>query len=154
MSAQLQVMPQYRRMAESDLDAVMAIENVVYTHPWTRGNFSDSLVAGYDCWTLQLAGTLAGYAVVAIAAGEAHLLNLSIAAGWQRRGYGREMLAFLVKFARDFGAVRMFLEVRPTNVAGIMLYEAAEFREIGRRRGYYPDGGKPEDAIVMALDLA
>ena len=124
MSALLRELPQYRRMAAADLDAVMAIENVIYPHPWTRGNFSDSLIAGYHCWVLEIAGELAGYAVVTIAAGEAHLLNLSIAAAWQRRGYGREMLAFLIKCARDFGVVRMFLEVRPSNAAGRSLYRA------------------------------
>jgi [ribosomal protein S18]-alanine N-acetyltransferase len=154
MSALLQASPRYRPMVAADLDAVMAIESVVYSHPWTRGNFSDSLISGYPCWVLEIAGAIAGYAVVSIAAGEAHLLNLSVAAAWQRRGYGREMLEFLVKFARDCGAVRMFLEVRPSNAAGLPLYSAAGFVEIGRRRGYYPDGGRPEDAIVMALDLA
>ena len=154
MSALLNAAPQYRRMAAAELDAVMAIEQVIYAHPWTRGNFSDSLYSGYQCWALEIAGELIGYGVVTVAAGEAHLLNLSIALAWQRRGYGRELLAFLVKAGRDDGATRMFLEVRPSNAAGIMLYATAGFCEIGRRRGYYPDGGRPEDAIVMSLELA
>ncbi len=154
MSAQLRELPHYRRMTAADLDAVMAIEKVIYAHPWTRGNFSDSLLEGYRCWALEIDGAMIGYAVVAIAAGEAHLLNLSIAVAWQRRGYGRAMLDFLTGSAREAGAVKMFLEVRPSNHAGLALYAGADFREIGRRRGYYPDGGKPEDAIVMELLLA
>lgn len=154
MSALLKPVPQHRRMVVTDLDAVMAIENVIYAHPWTRGNFSDSLIEGYHCWVLELGGEVIGYTVVAIAVGEAHLLNLSIASEWQRRGYGRELLAFVIKLARDFGAVKMFLEVRPSNEAGRSLYESAKFREIGRRRGYYPDKGKPEDALVMELEFA
>lgn len=154
MSALLQESPQYRRMIVADLDAVMAIENVIYPHPWTRGNFGDSLAEGYHCWILEIAGEVAGYGVIAIAAGEVHLLNLSIAAAWQRHGYGRGMLGFLISIAREFDAARMFLEVRPSNAAGRVLYESAGFREIGRRRGYYPDGGRPEDAVVMELQLA
>ena len=154
MSALLKVAPQFRRMVAADLEAVMAIENVVYPHPWTRGNFSDSLKEGYHCWVLEAGGELIGYSVVAIAVGEAHLLNLSIAAALQRRGYGRELLAFVIKLARDFGAVKMYLEVRPSNEPGRCLYASAMFREIGRRRGYYPDKGRPEDAVVMELDLA
>lgn len=154
MSALLKADPRYRRMEVTDLDAVMAIENVVYAHPWTRGNFSDSLIEGYHCWVLELGGEIVGYSVVAIAVGEAHLLNLSIAAAWQRRGYGRELLVFVIQLARDFGAGKMFLEVRPSNEAGRALYAGAKFREIGRRRGYYPDKGKPEDALVMELELA
>ena len=154
LSALLNAAPQYRRMLAADLDTVMAIEKVIYPHPWTRGNFSDSLIEGYHCWILEVAGDVAGYSVVSIAAGEAHLLNLSIAAAWQRRGYGRAMLAYMTGLARELGAARMFLEVRPSNAAGRPLYVGAGFREIGLRRGYYPDGGRPEDAIVMALDFA
>jgi ribosomal-protein-alanine N-acetyltransferase len=154
VSALLKAMPQYRRMEIADLDAVMAIENVIYAHPWTRGNFSDSLHEGYHCWVLELDGRLIGYTVVAIAVGEAHLLNLSIAVECQRRGHGRALLAFVVQLARDYGAGKMFLEVRPSNEAGRSLYAGAKFREIGRRRGYYPDKGKPEDAVVMELELS
>ncbi len=154
MSALLKADPRYRRMEVTDLDAVMAIENVVYAHPWTRGNFSDSLIEGYHCWVLELGGEIVGYSVVAIAVGDARLLYLSIAAAWQRRGSGRELLVFVIQLARDFGAGKMFLEVRPSNEAGRALYAGAKFREIGRRRGYYPDKGKPEDALVMELELA
>ncbi|MDP1717434.1 MAG: ribosomal-protein-alanine N-acetyltransferase, partial [Burkholderiales bacterium] len=86
MSAQLQTILKYRRMTACDLDAVTAIEQAVYVHPWTRGNFSDSLDAGYHCWIAECGGLIVGYSVIMIAAGEAHLLNLSIAGGWQRRG--------------------------------------------------------------------
>ena len=153
MSALLDNLPQYRRMIEGDLDAVMAIENQVYTHPWTRGNFIDSLSAGYHCWILELGGEIVGYSIVMIAVNEAHLLNLSIAAEWQRRGLGRELLKFLVKLARDFFANKIYLEVRPSNVAGHALYANAGFREIATRRGYYPAGQGREDAVVMEMQI-
>jgi ribosomal-protein-alanine N-acetyltransferase len=153
MSALLDNLPLYRRMAADDLDTVMAIENKVYPHPWTRGNFSDSLTAGYHCWIMELAGEIVGYSVVMIAVGEAHLLNLSIAAAWQRRGLGREMLDFLVKLARDFLAHKIYLEVRPSNIAGRRLYASAGFSEIAQRRGYYPAPPGREDAVIMELEL-
>jgi ribosomal-protein-alanine N-acetyltransferase len=140
-------------MHPRDLDAVMAIENAIYPHPWTRGNFKDSLREGYDCWVLEAGGEFVGYSVMAVAAGEAHLLNLSIAADWQRRGRGREMLRFLLKVAKDSGAAKVFLEVRPTNLAGIALYAATGFTEIAIRRGYYPAAHGREDAVVMQLEL-
>ena len=86
MSARLDTLPRYRRMTAHDLDAVVMIEEAVYPHPWTRGNFSDSLTAGYHCWIVECGGEIAGYTVVAIAAEEAHLLNLSVAGPWQRQG--------------------------------------------------------------------
>jgi ribosomal-protein-alanine N-acetyltransferase len=149
MSAQLDSAAGYRRMSEPDLDAVMAIENTVYTHPWARGNFMDSLAAGYHCWLMECAGAVVGYCVVAVAAQEAHLLNLSVAAGWQRRGLGSMLLQFAVDLVREAGGRRIFLEVRVSNLAARALYAGAGFREIGVRRDYYPGLEGREDALVL-----
>jgi [ribosomal protein S18]-alanine N-acetyltransferase len=140
-------------MTSSDLDAVAAIEATAYPYPWTRGNFGDSLEAGYHCWVVECAGVTSGYTVVMVAAGEAHLLNLTIDAPMQKRGVGRELLNFVLKLARDYGAQRMFLEVRPSNTAARALYAAAGFFEIALRRDYYPAGGGREDAIVLERSL-
>src|SRR5438132_13954438 len=112
MSAQIDSITTYRRMAEADLDGVTAIEDAVHAHPWTRGNFADSLSAGYHCWIIERDRQLVGYGVIMIAAGEAHLLNLSVASAWQRRGIGSELARFFVKLARDYGAEKIYLEVR------------------------------------------
>lgn len=149
MSAQPDTLPRFRRMTEADFDAVMAIESRVYTHPWTRGNFADSLSAGHHCWLMELRGGLIGYGVAAIAAGEAHLLNLSIASERQGQGFGTELLRFMTKLVRDYAAERVFLEVRPSNAAARALYRRAGFNEIGVRRHYYPAVEGREDAIVL-----
>src|SRR6266850_1415657 len=88
MSAVLKDIPELQPMREDDLAQVMAIEKAIYSHPWTQGNFADSLRAGYECRTWRLEGELIGYFVLMVAAGEAHLLNLSIAEPRQRRGHG------------------------------------------------------------------
>ena len=153
MSAQLDNLPEFRPMRAADLDRVMQIEPDLYTHPWTRGNFEDSLIAGYSCWVVECGGNLAGYGVLMIAVREAHLLNLSVAAPWQRRGFGRMLLNHFVNVARGSDAAQMFLEVRPTNVAARGLYVEFGFREITVRRGYYPSGCGREDAILMGIGL-
>jgi ribosomal-protein-alanine N-acetyltransferase len=154
MSARLDIAPGYRRMTIHDLDAVMEIERAIYAHPWTRGNFSDSLEAGYYCWIVEYGGVMVGYSVLMVAAGEAHLLNLSIAAPWQRRGLGRELLKFILGLARDSAAAKIYLEVRPSNNAAIALYTNAGFAQIGIRSSYYPSPAGSEDAVVMERALA
>lgn len=137
-----------------ELDEVMRIEEDVYPFPWTRGNFRDSLGAGYSAWTLRSAdGELSAYAVVMIALDEAHLLNLSVARAHQRRGVGWRMLDWVAGVARDHGARSMLLEVRPSNQAGQRLYARYGFEVIGRRRDYYPAASGREDAIVMRIPL-
>ncbi len=154
MSAQLQALTKFRRMEFADLDAVELIERSVYTHPWTRGNFADSIDAGYHCHVMECEGALAGYAVMMIAAGEAHLLNLSIAAPLQRRGLGSELLRFGIKLARDAGAQTIYLEVRASNAAARALYARHGFSGIGMRRDYYPDDTGREHAVTMEKKLA
>lgn len=153
MSAVLKDAPQLAAMREADLDAVLAIEQAVYSHPWTRGNFADSLRSAYQCHTWRLGSELLGYFVLFVAAGEAHLLNLSIAAPWQRRGHGSALLGEAMRIGRGSGARHMFLEVRPSNLPGQALYERFGFRKIAQRRGYYPAARGREDALVLSRAL-
>ena len=154
MSAVLKDVPRLARMTERDLDEVMAIESVIYSHPWTRGNFADSLVAGYECCTWRFGGELVGYFVLMVGAGEGHLLNLSIAQAHQRSGHGSALLREVFAIARRLGARNLFLEVRPSNQPAQALYRRFGFRKAGVRRGYYPAHVGREDALVLALPLA
>jgi [ribosomal protein S18]-alanine N-acetyltransferase len=153
MSAVLREAPRFEPMRETELPSVLEIENAIYEHPWTRGNFADSLRAGYQCWTYRLDRRLLGYFVLIVAAGEAHLLNLSVAAQSQRRGYGAALLAESIRIARALGGRNVYLEVRPTNLAAQALYARFGFRHVALRRGYYPAGTQREDALVFTLPL-
>lgn len=153
MSAQLQDMPRIRRMVPADLDAVVAIEREVFLFPWTPGNFSDSIGSGYHCLVLEHEGDIFGYGVMSIGAEEAHLLTLSIAAGSQRKGWGERLLRQFIQIAREQLALTMFLDVRESNHAAARLYERMGFRQIARRKDYYPAMGGREDSLVMELVL-
>jgi len=153
MSAVLKDLPELQRMREDDLAQVTAIEKAIYTHPWSQGNFADSLRAGYECRTWRLHGELIGYFVLMAAAGEAHLLNLSIAEPHQRRGHGGALLTEAASLARKLGAKNVFLEVRPSNRAAQGLYTRFGFRKVAVRKGYYPARAGREDALVLTLAL-
>ena len=153
MSAVLSQAPVFRPMRTADLSAVLAIEQGIYTHPWTIGHFRDSLHAGYSCWLMECGGDLAGYGVLMIGVGEAHLLNLSVAADWQGQGLGRSLLHHFIGIAKSCEARRIFLEVRPSNQAARWLYADTGFRELYVRRAYYPAETGREDAILMGMDL-
>lgn len=153
MSAVLKDAPRLEKMREADLAKVLEIENAVYSHPWSRGNFTDSLRAGYQCWTWRIEGELIGYFVLLVAAGEGHLLNLSIAEAGQRRGHGSTLLVEIMRMAKAGGADKVFLEVRPSNQGAKALYRRFGFRQVAVRTGYYPAGAGREDALVLALPL-
>lgn len=146
---------QFARMQVSDLPDVLTIENDVYPHPWTRGNFLDSLYSGYEAWTLrEPSGALTGYFLVMLAVDEAHLLNISVRRDLQGRGVGRMQLDKVVDVAKEKGMTSILLEVRPSNMRALAVYKQYGFEQIGVRKGYYPgDSNTREDAIVMRFHL-
>jgi len=153
MSARPEQVFTFRPMNKADVDVIMPLERVLYPFPWTLGNFTDSLHAGYSCWVYEFGSIVVGYAVLMLAAGEAHVLNIAIGQDWQRQGLGRRFLQHLIKVSREYHADMMFLEVRPSNVGALRLYEEIGFNEMATRRGYYPAHDGREDAILMGLAL-
>jgi ribosomal-protein-alanine N-acetyltransferase len=145
--------PRIRIMRPEDLPQVVRIEHEAYEFPWSPGIFRDCLKAGHACWVMSWPGEICGYGILSAAAGEAHILNLCVDPQYQGMGHGRRMLRRLVDLARWHGAHRVFLEVRPSNVAAHQLYLDNDFAEIGRRPRYYPAAQGREDAIVMMHKL-
>jgi [ribosomal protein S18]-alanine N-acetyltransferase len=154
MSAVLQPRPSRRAMTVLDLDAVVAVEQRAYSHPWSRGNFTDSLAAGYlaEIWLQD--DKLLGYFVAMTGVDELHLLNITVVPEQQGQGHGRTMMAALQQHALAFGAASLWLEVRESNHRARALYRRLGFAEVGLRRGYYPAAVRREDAVVMSLVLA
>lgn len=147
--------PAFAPMRAADLDEVMEIEKASYSVPWGRGHFSTSLTSDYLAFCLRGAREeLAGYCVLMPAVDEMHILNLTVAHAWRRRGLAQRMLAEAVARADERGMSGLLLDVRPSNEGAIAAYRSYGFEEIGRRRGYYStaSGGR-EDAIVMRLRL-
>ena len=145
-------------MTESWLDEVMAVEQTAYSHPWTRGNFLDSLRSGYRAEVLlnQLSPTekVIGYFVAMPGVDEMHLLNITVAPICQGQGWGRVLLQSVVDASQACHAQCLWLEVRASNARALSVYERFGFRRVGERKRYYPlSAEQREDAIVMSLML-
>src|SRR5690349_23263195 len=140
-------------MREIDLEQVAQVEQQSYAFPWSENIFRDCLRVGYTCRALDLQGQIIGYGVMSLGAGEAHVLNVCVRDEFRNVGFGRRLLEHLIERAGSAGVNEAFLEVRPSNLSAIRLYQRLGFEQIGIRRGYYqaPDGR--EDAIVLKLDL-
>lgn len=142
-----------RAMCESDLTAIMEIEQSAYRFPWSRGIFRDCIRVGYCCQVLEEQEQILAYGIMSAVLDEAHILNLCVRPTLQKRGLARQMLEHLCALAQRDGAQTLFLEVRPSNQAALRLYTAAGFCELGRRRDYYPAEQGREDALLMARTL-
>lgn len=141
------------RMREEDLDEVMVIERRIYEFPWTRANFSDSIAGGHSVWVARSDNGVEGYCIIMAVVDEVHLLNLSVAPLAQGKGIGRGLLNWTETVARRHDAASVLLEVRPSNLRALGLYERVGYERVGIRRGYYPATRGREDAIVMRKPL-
>ena len=150
------VIPQtaIRPMQAGDLADVRRVEELSYDYPWSQAVFRDCLLAGYYSLVLDVDDRVSGYAIMSIAAAEAHILNICVHPELRRLGYGRRMLNALLFKAQDSQVKQVFLEVRPSNQAAIDLYLSAGFDRIGIRPAYYQAKNGRENAVVLALTLA
>ena len=155
-------------MTTADLDAVLAIESVSHIHPWTQGNFSDSLAAGHwaYCVRPQLEDAIKGsyldpeilwaYCILFPAVDELHLLNITVSPKLRRLGIGAKMMHAIEGVAAQQKMPRIILEVRPSNINALQLYQALGYEQIGLRKNYYPidtASGLREDAWVFAKSI-
>ena len=155
-------------MTTADLDAVLAIESVSHIHPWTQGNFSDSLAAGHwaYCVRPQLEDAIKGsyldpeilwaYCILFPAVDELHLLNITVSPKLRRLGIGAKMMHAIEGVAAQQQMPRIILEVRPSNINALQLYQALGYEQIGLRKNYYPVdaiSGLREDAWVFAKSI-
>ena len=155
MSAQPEQLWNLRPMTEAWLPQVLEIERRAYPFPWTDGIFRDCLKVGYSAWVVvSPSDEVLAYAVMSMAVGEAHVLNLCVEPAYHQQGLGRFLLSHLRDVARAAGMELMLLEVRKSNSAAIGLYQAMGFRKLGVRKGYYPASQGSEDALLLGFDLS
>jgi len=157
-------------MQMADLDEVLAIESVSHIYPWTKGNFSDSLAAGHWAYCIRpninqsnaAPGTyfdpdvLWAYCSLYPAVDELHLLNITVSPKLRKLGLGSRMMNAIEGVAAQQKMPRIILEVRPSNVSALALYQKLGYEQIGVRKGYYPtdsESGVREDALVMAKSI-
>jgi ribosomal-protein-alanine N-acetyltransferase len=147
-----------RAMEAADLPRILEIASGVRNAPhWPESAYRSAIdreVAPARVALVALAietGTVAGFAIASLLAGQAELEMIAIAAEWQGRGMGRRLLEGLMERLRQQDVREVFLEVRASNATALHLYGSLGFVETGRRGRYY--SGPVEDGVTMRLSL-
>ena len=137
-----------------DLETLLAVENQCYSHPWTRGNFIDSMAMGYAMQLLWIDEQLVGYFVAMQGVDEVHLLNITVNPKFQHQGWAKVLLDQLRTWAASVRAGTIWLEVRKSNERAQQVYLRFGFQSVGLRKRYYPVSHiEREDAVVMSYLL-
>jgi ribosomal-protein-alanine N-acetyltransferase len=136
----------------SDLEDVLAIEEVAFTNPWTRDMYVAELGNGVSyCYLARNADRHAvGFCSFRRVADELHINNLAVLPEDRRTGAATALLNHVLREGARLGAARASLEVRRSNEPARMLYQRFGFSVAGIRRAYYT---KPvEDAIILSRE--
>jgi [ribosomal protein S18]-alanine N-acetyltransferase len=140
--------PHLRRMETRDLPSAMEIDALSLSRPWSAAIWRGELSSPYGLYlVIEDRGEVFGHIGVRHVLGELHITTIAVRPEYRRRGHARALIG--AALAAYPNASYVHLEVRPTNVEAIALYEALGFSETGRRPRYYGD----EDAVLMTLDL-
>lgn len=141
-----------RRMTEQDLDQIMDIEIEAFAVPWSRESYQSELRNNFATYLIcDVAGEVAGYAGIWVVFEEAHITNVAVGKSFRSQGLGRALMEAVEKVAREKKALRILLEVRPSNQVARQMYESLGYVVTGQRKAYYVDNG--EDALIMTKFL-
>jgi len=134
-----------------DAAALAKLHAASFRRGWGEEEFHRLLAdRSVVCHRSVIGGTLVGFVMSRLAAGEAEILSVAIAPGWRGRGFAAPLLDLHIRRLAGLGAHAVFLEVGESNAPAGRLYRRAGFYEVGRRKGYY-DGGAT--ALVLRRDL-
>lgn len=135
----------YRFLESSDMDRILEIESRAFKDPWSPQAFR--LTQSYASWVCLENELLIGYCICLFVEDQASIANIAIEPSLQQKGYGSRLLAFVLNQLKLMGAKHIYLDVRRSNIAAIMLYSKYGFQTIGIRKNYYETPA--EDALVM-----
>jgi [ribosomal protein S18]-alanine N-acetyltransferase len=140
-----------------ELAPVLAIEQRSFRWPWGRLSFEGELTCRNACnlvvksFEEGVGEQVMAYAFLRLAADELHILKIAVAPAWRGKGIATRLAECCLKLGAARGATSAHLEVRPSNMPAVGLYQKLGFDVIGRRHNYYTDS--KEDALVMMKNL-
>ena len=142
-----------RPIAPRHIEAMVAIERLSFSDPWSREMFRSELEVGGGTYArgVERDGRLLAYLLAVIVVDEAHLGNLAVHPAERRSGLGQMLLEDLLREARRVGVARITLEVRESNMSARNFYRQNSFIDVAIRKNYYRN--PVEDAIVMLRSL-
>jgi len=146
----------YNKLSFNDIDSIIIIEQQNSHNPWSKNQLIESIQNPTNlCCSISANNQIIGFVMAMPALDTADILNISINKDYQRKGYGKKLLHYLIKELRDRMIRQLILEVRVSNQAAITFYLEYGFEEISLRKNYYminsKDPNQKEDGIIMRL---
>lgn len=133
---------QIREMRETDIAQVEAIEQEIFSVPWSEKSFLSTCTTPENIYLVCLAGEeVAGYCGLWSVLGEGNITNMAVAEKYRRNGVAEALMKEMEERGRQKDVTIFFLEVRESNDAARRLYEKMGYEQIGVRKNFYREAG-------------
>jgi len=140
-----------RAYQDEDLGQIAALEEKLFSLPWSRDSLKDSCENGL-CWVMETdSQEIIAYLIGVLVLDEFSLYNIAVSKAFQNKGYAFQFLKFLISWLQEKKCEKIFLEVRSQNLAAIRLYQKCGFKPLYLRRHYYKE--PVDDAITMTRQI-
>lgn len=136
-----------RRMTKADLDTVAKLEKEIFSTPWSKESFLESLEKTYSYFFVAIEKEPVGYCGVHNLGGDGEITNVAVTPKYRGKQIAYHLLEYAMEESRKMGVEAFTLEVRISNVPAVKLYEKLGFRQEGIRKNFYEN--PTEDALIM-----
>ena len=133
-----------------DCEAVANLETQLFDGRFTARSLRDMLNKPAFYGAVLPTAAIHAYYLSTITADCAEIIAIGTHRDWQRRGFGRIMLAHLIGVTEQQQVGKILLEVAADNMPARQLYDSCGFVETGCRKNYYKRGETRCDAVIMA----
>ena len=93
-------------------------------------------------------GCIAGFLILSTVLDEAEIIEVAVSENLRKKGIASELMREIFDWCQKNGIIRIFLEVRESNLPARECYKKFGFSEDGQRKNYYRD--PVEDAVLMS----
>ncbi|MDP8203864.1 MAG: ribosomal protein S18-alanine N-acetyltransferase [Candidatus Tenebribacter mawsonii] len=139
-----------RAMKVEDLPNIMILEKNLFRTAWEEEIFIEEIELQY-AYVLEIKDRIIGYICGWKLLDEFNITNIAIDKKFQRKGFGKRLVQFIISKLISENCFKFFLEVRESNDAAKLLYEKIGFKLIGARKNYYHS--PQENALVLGINL-
>ncbi len=127
---------------------IAMLEKICFSDPWSEKSICSELENPLSYWLVcVIDNTVAGYVGSQTVLGQTDMMNLAVHPDYRRRGIAQKLIHALIAELKARGSHCLTLEVRPSNLPAIRLYEGLGFAEAGRRPNYYSH--PREDGLIL-----
>ncbi len=138
----------FRKMTADDAEQVAEIDFKSFSVPWKMTDYwRYAQEKNIEAVVGEIDKKIVAYAAAFVAFEESEVFKIAVEPEMRGLGIGTKIFAELIESVKKRGATKITLEVRPSNISAIKLYENFGLTSIGKRKNYYTN--PTEDALIM-----